>query len=87
MEVEEDDLVFEIRRDYFEEVMRFVRRFVSDNDIRKYEMFVQILQQSRGFGSFRFFLGNQGGVGFSQGSGGGIGGSVYIEDNDDDLYG
>lgn len=34
--------------------MRFARRSVSDNDIRKYEMFAQTLQQSRGFGSFRY---------------------------------
>lgn len=54
MEVEEDDPVPEIRRDHFEEAMRFARRSVSDNDIRKYEMFAQTLQQSRGFGSFRF---------------------------------
>lgn len=65
----------------------FARRSVSDNDIRKYEMFAQTLQQSRGFGSFRFPSGNQGGAGPSQGSGGGTGGSVYTEDNDDDLYG
>uniref|UniRef100_A0A286ZSB5 Transitional endoplasmic reticulum ATPase n=1 Tax=Sus scrofa TaxID=9823 RepID=A0A286ZSB5_PIG len=86
-EVEEDDPVPEIRRDHFEEAMRFARRSVSDNDIRKYEMFAQTLQQSRGFGSFRFPSGNQGGAGPSQGSGGGTGGSVYTEDNDDDLYG
>ena len=30
--------------------MKFARRSVSDNDIRKYEMFAQTLQQSRGFG-------------------------------------
>ena len=42
----------EIRRDHFEEAMRFARRSVSDNDIRKYEMFAQTLQQSRGFGRF-----------------------------------
>jgi transitional endoplasmic reticulum ATPase len=35
--------------------MKFARRSVSDNDIRKYEMFAQTLQQSRGFGQqFRF---------------------------------
>jgi transitional endoplasmic reticulum ATPase len=35
--------------------MKFARRSVSDNDIRKYEMFAQTLQQSRGFGNtFRF---------------------------------
>ncbi|KAL0594385.1 Transitional endoplasmic reticulum ATPase [Plecturocebus cupreus] len=64
-----------------------LRRSVSDNDIRKYEMFAQTLQQSRGFGSFRFPSGNQCGAGPSQGSGGGTGDSVYMEDNDDDLYG
>lgn len=52
-EVEEEDPVPEIRKDHFEEAMRFARRSVSDNDIRKYEMFAQTLQQSRGFGSFR----------------------------------
>ena len=53
-EVEDEDPVPEIRRDHFEEAMRFARRSVSDNDIRKYEMFAQTLQQSRGFGgSFR----------------------------------
>ena len=41
--------------------MRFARRSVSDQDIRKYEMFSQTLQQSRGFGSnFRF---PEGGIG------------------------
>ena len=38
-------------RDHFEEAMRFARRSVSDHDIRKYEMFAQTLQQSRGFGT------------------------------------
>ncbi|UJR15010.1 hypothetical protein I4U23_001987 [Adineta vaga] len=55
MEGDETDLVPEIRRDHFEEAMKFARRSVSDNDIRKYEMFAQTLQQSRGFGTqFRF---------------------------------
>lgn len=50
-----EDPVPEIRRDHFEESMRFARRSVSDNDIRKYEMFAQTLQQSRGLGTnFRF---------------------------------
>jgi len=31
--------------------MKFARRSVTDNDIRKYEMFAQTLQQSRGIGS------------------------------------
>ncbi len=39
-----------IRPHHFEEVMKFARRSVSDNDIRKYEMFARTLQQSRHFG-------------------------------------
>lgn len=54
MQDEDYDPVPEIRKDHFEEAMRFARRSVSDNDIRKYEMFAQTLQQSRGFGSFRY---------------------------------
>jgi transitional endoplasmic reticulum ATPase len=55
MDSDEPDPVPEIRRDHFEEAMKFARRSVSDNDIRKYEMFAQTLQQSRGFGTqFRF---------------------------------
>lgn len=54
--MDEDDPVPEITRAHFEEAMRFARRSVSDNDIRKYEMFAQTLQQSRGFGTnFRYF--------------------------------
>ena len=49
----EEDTVPEIRKDHFEEGMRFARRSVTDNDIRKYEMFAQTLQTSRGFGQFR----------------------------------
>uniref|UniRef100_S4RJY1 Valosin containing protein n=1 Tax=Petromyzon marinus TaxID=7757 RepID=S4RJY1_PETMA len=81
-DVEDEDPVPEIRRDHFEEAMRFARRSVSDNDIRKYEMFAQTLQQSRGFGSFRF-PGGQGGPAGGQGGaggGGGGGGGAY------DLY-
>lgn len=52
METEdEDDPVPEITRAHFEEAMRFARRSVNDADIRKYEMFAQTLQQSRGFGT------------------------------------
>lgn len=57
MEMEEEDPVPEITRAHFEEAMKFARRSVSDNDIRKYEMFAQTLQQSRGFGTnFRYVL-------------------------------
>jgi len=55
MEEEEVDPVPEITRTHFEEAMRFARRSVSDNDIRKYEMFAQTLQQARGLGTaFKF---------------------------------
>ncbi len=60
---EEFDPVPDIRRDHFEEAMKFARRSVSDADIRKYEVFAQTLQQARGFGNFRYFF-----VLFSQGS-------------------
>ena len=49
-ETEDYDPVPEISRAHFEDAMKFARRSVSDNDIRKYEMFAQTLQQSRGFG-------------------------------------
>lgn len=57
--------------------MKFARRSVSDNDIRKYEMFAQTLQQQRGFGTdFKFPGAHQGG-----------GGSYAPPTNDDDdLY-
>jgi len=55
METEPEDPVPEITRLHFEEAMRYARRSVSDNDIRKYEMFAQTLVQSRGLGNnFRF---------------------------------
>lgn len=50
-QMDEEDPVPEISRAHFEEAMKFARRSVSDNDIRKYEMFAQTLQQSRGFGT------------------------------------
>ncbi|XP_031418370.1 zgc:136908 [Clupea harengus] len=82
---EDSDPVPEIRKDHFEEAMRFARRSVSDNDIRKYEMFAQTLQQSRGFGNFRFPTGSE--VGGGQGSGQGNSGNMFRDDgDDDDLY-
>merc|ERR1712200_274072 len=36
---DEEDLVPEITKAHFEEAMKFARRSVSDNDIKKYEMF------------------------------------------------
>ena len=43
----------EVTRDHFQEAMKYARRSVSDNDVRKYEMFSQTLQHNRGFGNFR----------------------------------
>jgi transitional endoplasmic reticulum ATPase len=39
---EEEDPVPEITIDHFEEAMKFARRSVSDQDIRRYEMFAQV---------------------------------------------
>merc|ERR1712038_1195452 len=78
--------VHEVTKKHFEEAMRFARRSVSDQDIRKYEMFSQTLQQSRGFGSnFRF---PEGGIdgGAPSGNSGQAGGGNFDEGDDDDLY-
>ena len=79
----DDDPVPEITKAHFEEAMKFARRSVTDNDIRKYEMFAQTLQQARGFGNNFRFPGEAGGQ-----AGGGAGGSQgnFQDDNDDDLY-
>ncbi|KAI6164523.1 P-loop containing nucleoside triphosphate hydrolase protein [Pisolithus thermaeus] len=77
----EEDPVPEITREHFEEAMKYARRSVSDQDIRRYEMFAQNLQQSRGFGTnFRF-------PDAPGGSGGGSGGNAGFQDEaEDDLY-
>lgn len=80
MDMDEEE-VPEIRRDHFEEAMKFARRSVTDTDIRKYEAFAQKLQTTRGFGMFRFPQ--------SQPEGGAVpGGSQPLgnEGEDDDLY-
>jgi transitional endoplasmic reticulum ATPase len=59
--------------------MKFARRSVSDNDIRKYEMFAQTLQQQRGFGSDFKFPG-------SDVSGGSGRPNHPAAGDDDDLY-
>jgi transitional endoplasmic reticulum ATPase len=41
-EEEEEDPVPVITRDHFEEAMKYARRSVSDQDIRRYEMFAQV---------------------------------------------
>jgi len=77
---EEFDPVPEITRLHFEEAIKFSRRSVSDNDIRKYEMFAQTLQQSRGLGSgFKF-------PDQPQSSGGGSGNQFQADEGTDDLY-
>ncbi|ENN74523.1 hypothetical protein YQE_08847, partial [Dendroctonus ponderosae] len=88
MDLDEDDPVPEITRAHFEEAMRFARRSVSDNDIRKYEMFAQTLQQSRGFGTnFRFPAGQaaaaQGGQAPPPVA---PGDQANFDDAEDDLY-
>jgi len=70
----------EIKKEHFEEAMKFARRSVSDNDIRKYEMFSQTLQQSRGFGNnFRF-------PGSNPAPGAGPSGPAGPANEEDDLY-
>ncbi|KAF9911470.1 AAA ATPase cdc48 [Lobosporangium transversale] len=61
MDEDEEDSVPEITRAHFEEAMKFARRSVQDSDIRRYEMFAQNLQSSRGFSSFKFPEGGVGG--------------------------
>merc|ERR550537_1503534 len=81
MDVDDDeDLVPEILKRHFEEAMKFARRSVSDNDIKKYEMFSQTLQQSRGFGTNFRFPDGQGGQGSQPAA------SNFANDEDDDLY-
>lgn len=54
-EKDQMDPVPEIAKYHFLEAMKYARRSVSDGDIRKYEMFAQKLQTSRGFGKeFKF---------------------------------
>merc|ERR1739844_370513 len=83
MDVDDDeDLVPEILKRHFEEAMKFARRSVSDNDIKKYEMFSQTLQQSRGFGTNFRFPDGQGG----NAPAGGPAQGNFNNDDDDDLY-
>jgi len=83
--MEEDDIVevSEIKPAHFEESMKFARRSVSDADIRKYQLFSQTLQQSRGIGSeFRFPDRNE-----NTATGASDPFSSVAEEGDDDLYG
>jgi transitional endoplasmic reticulum ATPase len=79
---DEVDPVPEIRREHFEEAMKFARRSVSDADIRKYDMFSQKLQQERGFGQTFKFSGSEA----AGGGGDGAAAAAAADDADDDLY-
>ncbi|KAI6171973.1 Vesicle-fusing ATPase [Aphelenchoides besseyi] len=79
MDSEAVDPVPEITRAHFEEAMKFARRSVTDNDIRKYEVFAQTLQQSRGFGNNFKFPGQSG-------SGTQPTAQPTTANDDDDLY-
>jgi len=86
MDTDEEDPVPEITKAHFEESMKFARRSVSDNDIRKYEMFAQTLQQSRGFGNNFRFPGQSGGGGGGAGNNPQGPGGNFNENEEDDLY-
>jgi transitional endoplasmic reticulum ATPase len=88
------DPVPEITRVHFEESMKNARVTVPQSDVRRYEMFASQLQQSRGFGEFRFSNNQDGGAGSPQGGNGGGGGGGAPRPQggaggnaDDDLYG
>lgn len=86
-QMDEEDPVPNITRAHFEEAMKYARRSVSDNDIRKYEMFAQTLQQSRGFGNnFRFPTNNPASGTQNPSSGGGQPSESAGNNGDDDLY-
>ena len=71
----------ETEQDFVRNLTIFLSRSVSDNDIKKYEMFSQTLQQARGFGNnFRFPDGSSGSAPASGGQGN------FANDDDDDLY-
>ena len=81
----------QIRKDHFEEAMSTARRSVSDNDIRRYEMFAQTLQQSRGLGTNFRFPQSSGAPGGSSGGAGPAapgGGNAFADNSaaDDALY-
>ncbi|KAF9324638.1 AAA ATPase cdc48, partial [Linnemannia elongata] len=86
MDEDDEDAVPELTRAHFEEAMKFARRSVQDSDIRRYEMFAQNLQNSRGFNTFKF---PEGGVGGSAApAAAGESNAAFNQGNtlDDDLY-
>merc|ERR1712187_818051 len=90
METEMEDPVPEITKTHFEESMKFARRSVNDPALRKYEMFSQTLQQSRGFGNqFKCPEGGIGGGAATPAAGGATAGfepAAGADDDDEDLY-
>eukprot|EP00735_Rhodelphis_limneticus_P013894 TRINITY_DN7856_c0_g1::TRINITY_DN7856_c0_g1_i1::g.23808::m.23808 TRINITY_DN7856_c0_g1::TRINITY_DN7856_c0_g1_i1::g.23808 ORF type:complete len:803 (-),score=249.15,sp/P54774/CDC48_SOYBN/80.67/0.0,AAA/PF00004.24/1e-47,AAA/PF00004.24/1.5e-46,CDC48_N/PF02359.13/4.5e-23,AAA_22/PF13401.1/1.2e+03,AAA_22/PF13401.1/1.5e-05,AAA_22/PF13401.1/0.0031,RuvB_N/PF05496.7/1.2e-05,RuvB_N/PF05496.7/9.2e-06,AAA_16/PF13191.1/1.6e-05,AAA_16/PF13191.1/0.00044,AAA_17/PF13207.1/2.1e-05,AAA_17/PF13207.1/0.00078,AAA_33/PF1 len=84
MDTELPDPVPEITRAHFEEAMKYARRSVSDADIRKYEMFSQTLQTSRGFGDFKF--GGESAARPGSAAPAGNSGFNNAAGDDDDLY-
>lgn len=87
-DVDMDDTVPEITKEHFEEAMKYARRSVSDTDIRKYQMFAQTLQQSRGFGTNFRFPDSQPApsAGSTHPTSGGGPQDIYDDGDDDDLY-
>ena len=85
---DDDDELAEVGKRHFEEAMRFARRSVSDQDIKKYEMFSQTLQQSRGFGQNFRFPDSEGTSAAAGAGGAGTGGGSNFDDvgEEDDLY-
>ena len=79
-----DEIEPEIRKDHFEEAMKFARRSVSDKDLKRYEMFAQTLVQSRGFGNNFKFPDAPGGSG--GGGGPAVAAAGGADEGDDDLY-
>ncbi|KAG0360163.1 P-loop containing nucleoside triphosphate hydrolase protein [Gamsiella multidivaricata] len=85
MDEDDEDAVPELTVAHFEEAMKFARRSVQDSDIRRYEMFAQNLQNSRGFNTFKF---PEGGVGGSVAPAQAETNAAFGQDStaDDDLY-
>ncbi|KAH7053939.1 transitional endoplasmic reticulum ATPase [Linnemannia elongata] len=89
MEEDDEDAVPELTRAHFEEAMKFARRSVQDSDIRRYEMFAQNLQNSRGFNTFKFPEGGVGGSvapGATEGTASNAAFGGQDSTIDDDLY-
>lgn len=86
MDVEAEDPVPYITRAHFEEAMRYARRSVTDNDVRRYEMFAQNLQSSRGVGSGFKFPGSGGVASSAMTAGNGESSGFGADAGDDDLY-